>query len=147
MKISNLSQYVPGAGSVLVEIIQGYQSTWIGTVKDADKVPIDLTGAQIEVETEFYLATVTGGSIDRFVPLAGSRKRVLAVQIEADQAATPGRFTLTVPHDLYTAEIPINTDELPVAVVYIKTKLKTEIRIRRMALAFRRGFATDGPPA
>lgn len=153
MRIRNLREFIPGAGSVLKEVIQGYQSVWHGTVRAEAPAgsapgtlgdPISMTGGSITAECEFYMASVSGESISDFEKIAGSVTRALNIVLDADQAANPGRFSIVIPHDIYTAEIPLDATTLPIVLIYIEITLGTEQRVGRMLIAIRRGEATDG---
>ena len=141
----------------LKTVVQGYASEWTGRVRDADGMPVDLTGAKIDVRVEFAtctLAVIPGSSGSRGAPgtpptasvsnlslLKDPRPRGLEVVI-ADQTneADHGRFVLTVPADLYATEIPPDAaTEVPVAIGYVRWSRADESRVARFLLAFRRG--------
>ena len=121
---------------------------WNGTVREDPPVgsapgtlgdPISMTGGSITAECEFYMASVSGESISDFVKIAGSTTRTLNVILDADQVANPGRFSMVIPHDIYTAEIPLDATTLPVVLIYIKIAVgSTEMRVGRMLIAIRR---------
>ena len=118
---------------------------WNGSITNSTtNAGIDLSTAVISCEVDFWMATLVGTSITNFEQQAGSIKRDLAVDVDADQTANPGVFTLTIPSDLWTDEIPIDVNQLPMVVGYLKIVRGTETRVTRFVMAIRRGKATDG---
>ena len=145
-KITNIANFIEGAQADVKEVLQGYQSLWQGLAEtDTDPpVAVNLTNQTITAEAEFYMAGVSGGAISSLEKIAGMSKQSLTVSIDADQTSNTGAFTVFIPENLYTAEIPPDASTLPLAVIYFKRTAGQEIRISRTVIGFRRGSATDG---
>lgn len=144
--LSNIGTVQIGEENIpLKSVIQGYASLWEGRILDDSDHPISLAGAALDCEVEFMTANVTvsatSATISRFEPIEGIPRRTLVVTVDPDQSANPGEFTVAIPDDLYTAEIPPNiTTRVPIAVGYFRRVTGTEKRVVRFILVFRRGI-------
>ena len=143
-KISNINEFISGASPDIKEVLRGYQSLWQGLVEDSAGDPVDLSSQTITASAEFYTASVSSGAISSLEKVSGKSKRDLTVTIDADQTSNPGKFTMLIPADLWSDEIDIDVDILPLAVIFMKRTAGQEVRISRTLIAFRRGEATDG---
>lgn len=150
-KLSDVEAVQVGDDKIpLKVVIQGYSSQWQGLLQDADGDPVSLAGSQLTCRVEFMTAEITvtrsrlaaTASATNFKVMSTPPARSLMVEPAADQAADPGRFTMTIPADLYPGEIEPDADMLPIAVGYLKRVAGMETRLERFILAFRRGEPT-----
>lgn len=152
-RISNVSGIAALGTSEAIEWIIGdteeIETTWL-----SDSAPLDLTGATVGITLEFYFATVSeggraGNGNGNGRPVSISALRVdttrapvrIAGTVDADQAATPGRFTWRIPADVYAGSQPA-ADEVAnaaMAIAYAELARGAEVRQSRTIVVFRRG--------
>lgn len=142
---------VAGESVPLRIVVQGYRSSWFGVARDADGNGIDLSSITLSCRAEFWMATIvvttsrTDGdtaTVTNFAELDPPvADRSLNV-IKSDQSTHPGWFSIPIPPDIYTGDIAPDTDNLPVAVAYLKYDDGSDVRVTRFMLAFRRGITT-----
>lgn len=136
--------------SEALEWFTGDATTLTGLIETDTDPPDrqDLTGAVMTLTVEFYHAEVIAGhgrnaslTLSGFVLDADRASKALTVEVDSDQATNPGRFTVTVPADLYDDPPPAADLELnvPVAICYLRKTQGGEIRTTRFVIVFRRG--------
>ena len=150
-RVTVIDDYIEGGISDAIEWIIGDQITFSGTIEDADGDAESITGATIQAILRFYHANVevtrnsrqvaTGATVDRLVRDTDREDRTLDAVVDPDQTANRGKFTVTVPSDLYAAPQPsVNiTRGVPVVVGFIKTTQGTEVRQSRFLMILRAG--------
>ena len=146
-RLSEIGSIVIGEDSVPLKIVvQGYASTWHGIFEDAGDTPINLTGATVSCKVEFgtfkLIVNRTGptAAAGSFVVDTTKDEVDLVVEKDPDQGANPGKFTVAIPANIYTDDIPPDiTSDVPVAIGYLKYAKGTETRVARFLMAFRRG--------
>ena len=140
-KVSNLKE------TDYLIVRQGFQTLSTGEITDAIDIPIDISDWTVSIKVEFYNAKFTppsdtdraSGSITNFILLADTPVRDLTITLDSDQVNNPGRFTVLIPEDLYTGNIPLDTDDVVVGVAYLKLEFSMEKRTPLFFIVYRRG--------
>ena len=149
-RISYIEGYNAGEISDAQEWIVGDSDTIVGSW-DTDTAPIepvDLTGASIRLEFEFYTAMVREvleqGEVKidvRELVLDTARPvRVLQAVVDADQVVNTGAFTWFMPADIYAGNPKPDIEErVPVAIVFMVRTIGIQNHTERFLTVFRRG--------
>jgi len=104
------------APAVSVVMLQGERTTIPFDWREGDAA-IDLSQYDISCTATEHTCTLSGGDISRLVAVEGAQPRTLAV---TKVAGTTGRFTVEIPSDLHTGEIPLDAiTGLPCYVAFI----------------------------
>ena len=146
MRVSNIGDFLGGADNVsALEMIQGEQRIFAGSVVDSDDAITDITDFTITAKAEFYTATV--GSTSRAITV--SDLTLLTDPVSKDLTVNKtdnanGEFELVLPSDLYENNIDADiASNVPLAVVYIQYNdgADTEtIRFSRLLIVIRRSI-------
>ena len=149
-RISYIEGYNAGEISDAQEWIVGDSDTIEGlwSTDTAPVEPVDLDGAAIRIEFEFYTAMVrevaSQGEVKidvRELVLDAARPvRVLDAVVDADQVANTGVFTWFMPTDIYAGNPKPDIEErVPVAIVFLVRTIGIANHTERFLTVFRRG--------
>ncbi len=153
MRISGIEKFIGGADNVVaLSVLQGEQRRLRGFLRNSDGSAIRLNSFHMEVQTEFYLATVVTTRRTSTIadlqpvptPLPEDFDKLGQVSVEIE-SAEHGAIALTFPSDLYKFPItPDETTDVPMVVVYVRYSdghpdhPQTLSRVNRFVLFVRR---------
>ena len=146
-RVSDIQGSVPGPDGVVAQaILQGEQFSLDFDELDNDDQPRDTTGWAMTARAEFYLAHVSESGDDIAIrefqrDVSTPARSLDVVEISAQR----GEWTIEIPADLYSDDIPLNIEiDVPVVAICVTMTDPTEtpatIARRRFLLIVRRGW-------
>ena len=139
----------PPSTPVPFDIVQGERlvkdCVFVEESVDGVDVPFDITGWSIAATAQFYTATVKGHYPDyqfsNWQEDTTKSQRALAVAIATQTGDGVGRFSVTLPSDLWPDPITIDTQEnVPVGPIWVGVDDQTELEEPRWLVVIRRGI-------
>ena len=140
--ITNIAHPLGGADNVTAqEIVQGLTARYRYRQRDANKQPLDITGWDLSVSSEWALASVNGSVVSRLVvsPSLGPGPQL----VHTPETLQAGIFEIYWPAGAFTGTVALGeTKAVPVCVSYVKianTDTPPIIRGNRWLTIYRRG--------